>query len=66
MRIGQDCGSTPNIIKGTNKGIRIIPFKKIVLFAPNVKALTNVATKTIPIEPIIKLIKTGKTSVNVS
>ena len=66
IRIGQEWGSTPNIIKGTNKGIRMMPLRKIVRFAPKVKALTKVATKTIPVEPITKLIKMGKISENVS
>ena len=64
--MGQDWGSTPNIMKGTSRGIRIMPLRKIVLFAPKVRALTKVATKTIPIEPITKLIKIGKISENVS
>ena len=54
------------MIKGTNKGIRMMPLRKIVRFAPKVKALTKVAIKTIPIEPINKLIKIGKISENVS
>ena len=44
----------------------MMPLRKIVLFAPKVKALTKVATKTIPIEPISKLIKIGKISKNES
>ena len=44
----------------------MMPLRKIVLFAPKVKALTKVATKTIPIEPITKLIKIGKMSEKVS
>ena len=55
-RIGQEPVSEPKIIKGTNNGIIIIAFKKIVLLAPSVSALTKFAMKTIPNEPIDKFI----------
>ena len=42
--------------KGTNSGIIIIAFKKIVLLAPSVSALTKFAMKTIPNEPMNKFI----------
>ena len=50
-KIGHDSRFVPNIRKGTNSGITIIAFKNMVLFAPRVKALTNVTIKTIPRDP---------------
>ena len=44
------------MIKGTNSGIIIIAFKKIVLLAPSVSALTKFAMKTMPNEPMNKFI----------
>ena len=55
-RIGQEPESEPKIMKGTNSGIIIIAFKKIVLLAPSVSALTKFAMKTIPNEPMNKFI----------
>ena len=49
--IGQDSRFVPNIRKGTNSGITITAFRNMVLFAPRVKALTNVTIKTIPRDP---------------
>ena len=55
-RIGQEPVLEPKIIKGTNSGIIIIAFKKIVLLAPSVSALTKFEMKTIPNEPMNKFI----------
>ena len=59
-KIGQDSRFVPNIRKGTNSGITITAFRNMVLFAPSVKALTNVTIKTIPRDPKKRLRRISK------
>ena len=59
-KIGHESRFVPNIRKGTNSGITIIALRNMVLFAPRVKALTNVTIKTMPRDPKKRLRKIKK------